>query len=332
MSAGDRRADTAPPEPVALPEAARVRLLDRAAQCLGSLEPAEIPQPLRRVARFEPRRRARLAGSQIAAALDADESFRDRVAETLRQDRPELAAAVAAGELPAAADPVDVAVAAYLLRPDGWPELLAAAATAVAQAAADRGEDAEVARLREQLDAVRNEADKAVAKVTAQLTEARSEVRLLRRRVHEERQRTKTAERRADDAEAAAEQANAAAAAAADRQAADVRKLRAQVTELTAQLAADRRATRADRSAARPGWPCSWTRCSRPRTGCAGSWRCPPPSGGRPTPWPSSTRPRAAPRPRPPVPARTCSTGCLRRHRRTSWWTATTSRRPRGRS
>ena len=78
-----------------------------------------VPASLARVAAFAPARRARLAGSQIASVLEADDGVprpgrRARArpgARPRRRGRP--------GVAPAAADPVDLAAVAYLLRPDG---------------------------------------------------------------------------------------------------------------------------------------------------------------------------------------------------------------------
>lgn len=251
MAGGRRHTDSDPPEPAALPEPARSRLIERAAQVLGELESAEVPAVLRRVARFEPRRRARLAAAQIAAALETDEGFRGQVADALRHDQPDLLTAVAAGEQPPGADAVELAVAAYLVRPTGWRDLVAAARVDVDKAAVERRETAELARLRGELDTARAETEKAVAKVTAQLADAKAEVRLLRGRVHEERQRSRAAEDRAEAAEAAAQRARLdaeEAAEAAAGQAGEVRKLRARLEQLNRQLESDRRASRAEHS------------------------------------------------------------------------------------
>ncbi|MPZ12702.1 MAG: hypothetical protein GEU89_21235, partial [Kiloniellaceae bacterium] len=172
------------PDPAVLPEPVRKSLVERAAACLGALEPAEIPPTLRRVARFEPRRRARLAAAQIAAALERDEGFRGRVADALRTEQPELAAAVESGDVPAAVDPAEVAVAAYLLRPEGWERVLAGAHATAGREVRDRREAAEASRLREQLDAARSEGAREAARLTERLEEAKAEVRVLRGRVH----------------------------------------------------------------------------------------------------------------------------------------------------
>lgn len=243
---------TAPSVPGALPERVRRRVVERAAACLGTLEPDQVPVALRRVARFEPRRRARLAGAQIAAALDRDDEFRGRVADLLRTEEPDLAAAVSAGQAPAAADPEEVAAAAYLLRPEGWQDLLADAEAATGKEAQERRAAAEVAKLRDRVEATRAEGERELARLATQLESARAEVRLLRGRVHDERQRTREAEARAEAAEAAHESARADVRAADDKAAkaaGETRRLRARVTEVEGQLEALRRSGRAERAA-----------------------------------------------------------------------------------
>src|SRR3954465_8157786 len=138
-----------------LPESVRTRVVAIAAECLGTLTPEEIPGPLKAVARFTAKRRSR-ASTPIATALSTDEKFRAVVAGHARKHQPELAAALDAGEPPAAADPVEVAAFGWLLRSRGWEGLLEAAASSEAASLAAAATEAEhAARLREQLDAQR---------------------------------------------------------------------------------------------------------------------------------------------------------------------------------
>ncbi|HEY8479245.1 MAG TPA: RNA-binding protein, partial [Spirillospora sp.] len=53
-----------------LPGAVRQCVVEVAAELIGTLPFEEIPPPLRRFARFERRKRARLAGQHIAAVLE----------------------------------------------------------------------------------------------------------------------------------------------------------------------------------------------------------------------------------------------------------------------
>src|SRR5256885_4545359 len=132
------------PEPV-LPEPVRQRVISLAAAALTGLAGDEQPPPLRRVAKFAPNRRARLAGTAIATQLSGDPVFRQRVAGRILDEAGELGTAVLDGICPAAADPVEVAALAYLARPPGWVELVQAAGEAV-RAEADSAASVELLR------------------------------------------------------------------------------------------------------------------------------------------------------------------------------------------
>jgi predicted RNA-binding protein with PIN domain len=152
------------PEPV-LPEPVRQRVISMAAGALGGLAADELPQALRRVAKFAPNRRAKLGGTAIATQLSGDPLFRQRVANRILDEAGELGAAVLDGVRPAAADPVEVAALAYLARPPGWVDLVEAAGEAV-RAEADSAATLELLRDAEHR-AARAEHDRAVARVEA---------------------------------------------------------------------------------------------------------------------------------------------------------------------
>ena len=98
------------PGAAALSEPVRARVLDFAAQVAGGLTPSALPASLRPFARFTPAKRARLAATPLAAALEADSVFRGRVAERVHDTYPEVAEALFAGTIPPAADPRDVEI------------------------------------------------------------------------------------------------------------------------------------------------------------------------------------------------------------------------------
>lgn len=131
-----------------------------AADTLGDLRPNEVPAPLRAIARFVPAKRAQRGASAIATTLEDNQAFRARVLRKAEHDLPGLAESVSAGESPPAADPVDVAVVAYLMQADGWEEM----AREAAQEAEQRLEEQELGReaanaagLRDQVSALRAE-------------------------------------------------------------------------------------------------------------------------------------------------------------------------------
>lgn len=166
------------PEPM-LPEPVRQRVIALAAGQLTALPVDELPAGLRKVAKFDPKRRARLGGQAIASQLSTDPIFRQRISARAVGEAGELGAAVQGGAAPAAADPVEVAALAYLARPTGWRDLIASAGDAVT-AQTEAAVQAEVVRELEGRLA-RAEHDRAVAKVEAdklraELTRLRDEL------------------------------------------------------------------------------------------------------------------------------------------------------------
>src|SRR5882762_1152363 len=223
---------------VVLSEAARQQLVTIAADLVGRLAPDELPVAVRPVARFTPTKRVRLGGTQLAAAMDADEAFRTRVADVVAEALPQLAEAVRAGESTAASDPVDTAVVAYLLRPDGWAGVIAdanARHAAERERAGSQATAAEVAQLRAQLGELkarmRAEAANGKAAAATALAESGSEVAELRKQL-----RARIGELRAAQRESAE----------APREL-DTRRLRGRITELERAVESARRAARTER-------------------------------------------------------------------------------------
>lgn len=239
--------------PVRLPEGVRLRVVALAADRLGGLPADEVPPALRRVARFAPAKRPRLGGVLIAAALESDSNFRDRIADAVRSALPELAAALAAGsELPAL--PIEeAAAAAYLLRSQGWRRLIEQATAAAEEAgarASRSASDGVVQRLQDQLGALRAERRAEAERLRAELATTRAESADLRRRLGEARERARSAEAQsaAVAVEAEAERTRSSAAvAAAD---AEARRLRGRLAEVEGALEAVRRTAREGRGAA----------------------------------------------------------------------------------
>ncbi|NYI94944.1 putative RNA-binding protein with PIN domain/putative nucleic acid-binding Zn-ribbon protein [Streptomonospora nanhaiensis] len=235
-----------------LPEAVRARVIEYGSDVLGGLREADLPPVLRRVARFEPRRRARLAGPQIAAQLEADAGFRARVAERVEQVWPELAEGLRKGVVPPAADPVAVAAAAYLLRPEGWSDIVARIREELDRRdsvrEADEAADT-IAALRRQVEEARNEQRAEIERLRGELREYRSTVADLRRRLHGERQRAKAAVGKAEQAIAEAADRTATTTIQVNAVEAENRRLRNRLAAAEAQVENARRAARAGRSA-----------------------------------------------------------------------------------
>lgn len=248
MTAGDDGPGAGP-----LPEPVRLRVLAMAAAVIGAMTPEEVPAPLRAVARFTPAKRVRAGGAQLATVLESDPVFRQRVADRVCGDHPELSEALVRGERPLAADPLEVAALAYLLRSPGWSDVVRDAEEELERSARAAGQQAHaqtVARLQEQLAAVRAQARAAAQQAREELSAARAETAAARRRLRE----VEAQARRAEAAAAAAEQAavNARDQARADVAAADAeaRRLRARLGDAEAAVEAARRAVREGRGAA----------------------------------------------------------------------------------
>jgi predicted RNA-binding protein with PIN domain len=234
-----------------LPEGVRHRVVTVAAEAFGTLTTAELPAQLRQFARFTPSRRARFAGNALAAALETEPTFRQRIAARLREAQPELAEALDAGAPPPAADPLDVAAAAYLLRPPGWAKLVAAAGEEAQRAHADQvGEETarELQRVKQQLAQLRAAAHDEARAARAELETVRKEADSLQRKL-----RSATSDLRRGEAalrKLEGELAQVRSAAAADRTAAEseARRLRTRLAEAEAAVEAGRRAAREGRS------------------------------------------------------------------------------------
>ncbi|MGH3389735.1 MAG: NYN domain-containing protein [Actinomadura sp.] len=235
-----------------LPEAVRQHVVEAAAEVIGAIPSDEVPAPLRRFARFEPRKRARLAAAPIAAQLESDADFRDRVLAPLREAHPELVEAVRSSEIPPAADPVHIAGISYLLRAPGWTRHVQAARTELERSATVAEEAAferRIAALRAELTAARSARADELDKMRAELRDTRVEIAELRRKLHATRKQAKEAQEHAEtlSAEAARERTiTAATASAMDK---ELRKLRSKLSQAEAAAESSRRAAREGRNA-----------------------------------------------------------------------------------
>ncbi|MFJ7943832.1 NYN domain-containing protein [Streptomyces sp. NPDC096354] len=234
-----------------LPEGVRRRVVALVADAFGGLTVTELPAQLRQYARFTPSRRAKFAGNAMAAALESDTLFRQRIGERLRESQPELTAAVEAGAPPAAADPVDVAAAAYVLRPVGWVKLVAAAGEEVQRADAERADEEsrrELERLREELAQARTQTRSETERLRGELDAARKEADALQRKLRSALNEVKRGEAAVRRGKAETETVRTEAAARISAAESETRRLRARLGEAEASVEASRRAAREGRT------------------------------------------------------------------------------------
>ncbi|MFI5802867.1 NYN domain-containing protein [Streptomyces sp. NPDC051561] len=234
-----------------LPEGVRRRVVTLVSDAFGGLTVAELPAQLRQYARFTPTRRAKFAGNAMAAALESDPVFRQRIGERLREAQPELTSALEAGSPPAAADPVDVAAAAYVLRPVGWVKLVAAAGEEAQRADAERADEAaqrELDLLRAELAEARDRTKSETERLRAELETARKESDAAQRKLRGALSDVKRGEAALRKTQAEIDGIKAEAAAQVASAEAESRRLRARLGEAEASAEAGRRAVREGRS------------------------------------------------------------------------------------
>jgi predicted RNA-binding protein with PIN domain len=245
---------TASSEERSLPADVRRRLISIAADFVGSAALPELPASVRRFARFAPAKRLRMGAAEIATALAVDERFREAVAAVVTEVSPELADQVLAGTVPATADPVDVGVILYLLRPTEWQQRLEAIADSLAGQHRQEHAEAELQTLRaavERLSATnadlsqaREAAKAAVKTVNAKHAEIEAELRRQLRTAQAELRQARRAEQEANQAVAEL-RAEYERGTAAESQ--ELRKARARISALEAELEASRRSSRTGR-------------------------------------------------------------------------------------
>ncbi|MFJ4889688.1 NYN domain-containing protein [Streptomyces sp. NPDC088788] len=234
-----------------LPDGVRRRVVQIVSDGFGGLTLAELPTQLRQYARFTPSRRAKFAGNAMAAALETDPLFRQRIAEKLRETQPELTAALDSAAPPPAADPLDVAAAAYVLRPAGWVKLVTAAGEEALRADAERADEenrAELERLREELAAARGQIRTETDRLRTELDTARKEAESLHRKLRGALSDVKRGEAALRKLQAETDGARAESQAQVSAAESESRRLKARLAEAEAALEAGRKAAREGRS------------------------------------------------------------------------------------
>ncbi|MFE1590049.1 NYN domain-containing protein [Streptomyces sp. NPDC058737] len=234
-----------------LPDGVRRRVVQIVSDGFGSLTLGELPAQLRQYARFAPNRRTKFAGNAMAAAVETDALFRQRIGEKLRDAQPELAGALEAGSALPAADPLDVAAAAYVLRPHGWVKLVTAAGEEAQRADAERADEesrAELERLREELSRAREHTKGETERLRAELDAAKRETESLHRKLRSALSDVKRGEAALRKLRAETDAVRAEAHTQVSAAESETRRLKARLGEAEAALEATRKAAREGRS------------------------------------------------------------------------------------
>ncbi|WP_328428305.1 NYN domain-containing protein [Streptomyces sp. NBC_00443] len=234
-----------------LPDGVRRKVVQIVSDGFGGLTVGELPAQLRQYARFAPNRRAKFAGNAMAAALETDPLFRQRIGEKFREAQPELAGALDAGSAPPAADPLDVAAAAYVLRPTGWVKLVTAAGEEAQRADAERADEenrAELERLREELAHAREHTRHETERLRAELDAAKKEAESLHRKLRSALSDVKRGEAALRKVHGEIETLRAEGNTQVSAAESETRRLKARLGEAEAALEATRRAAREGRS------------------------------------------------------------------------------------
>ncbi|WSQ08496.1 NYN domain-containing protein [Streptomyces sp. NBC_01231] len=234
-----------------LPDGVRRRVVQIVSDGFGGLTVAELPAQLRQYARFAPNRRAKFAGNAMAAALETDPLFRQRIGEKFREVQPELSGALDSGSPPPAADPLDVAAAAYVLRPTDWVKLVTAAGEEAQRADAERVEEenrAELERLREELDRAREHTRTETERLRTELDSAKKEAESLHRKLRAAVSDIKRGEAALRKVHGEMETLRSEGQSQLSAAESETRRLKARLGEAEAVLEATRRAAREGRS------------------------------------------------------------------------------------
>ncbi|MFI1766989.1 NYN domain-containing protein [Streptomyces sp. NPDC020800] len=234
-----------------LPDGVRRRVVQIVSDGFGGLTVVELPAQLRQYARFTPTRRAKFAGNAMAAALETDPLFRQRIGEKLREAQPELSGALDSGSPPPAADPLDVAAAAYVLRPAGWVKLVTAAGEEAQRADAERADEesrVELERLRTELAQAREQTRTETERLQSALESAKREAESLHRKLRAALSDVKRKEAALRKIEAEIEAVRSEGQTQVSAAESESRRLKARLGEAEAALEATRRAAREGRS------------------------------------------------------------------------------------
>lgn len=234
---------------VRLSSQARYKMIRLASRGLSQMPAAAVPAGLRIAAGFAPSKRIKLAGSQIAAAVDTDAGFRQHLATQVRALAPRLVSQLESGQALSDDELPEAAAVAYLTRIQGWPDVVAAdAALQLAAPAADTS-SATVQRLTAALAAARSDAEVMRAKLRSQLDQLKVDNTQLRQTLGETRNRLRAAESASEAVDRARHGEAGEALLQLRALQAETRRLRAKVAELELEAATARRSRRDERDA-----------------------------------------------------------------------------------
>ena len=234
-----------------LPERVRARVVAFAAETLGTLKDDEVPASLKRFRPWATAKLTRLAGTPLAATLERDVIFRQKVFARAEEQFPELTRALQDSSVPAAADPATAAALAFLGHTPAWETVVAAAAAETERQSAE----AESARVAEEVERLTAERDAALAsrevelaEVRRALAEAQAQLAAVQRELRDEKGARRRAERaaaQATESVAAAREEAADAVAAAEEQ---LSRARSRQAEAESALLASRKAAKEGRN------------------------------------------------------------------------------------
>lgn len=229
-----------------VPGPLRARIVSLASQGLGRMPATQVPAALRKSVSFAPSKRAKLVGSQIVQALENDPEFREHLATQVRSVAADLDELVSAGDV---ADDrlADAGAFAYLVRPDGWRELVDRAEAQAGPAQVVSRDHAVVEKLEADLDQARGETKAVREKLRSQIDQLKADNAQLRRSLGQVRVELKDAEATTIQAEGSVEALRREADAASREAEAEQRRLRQRIEQLESDNAASRRAVRDDR-------------------------------------------------------------------------------------
>lgn len=234
-----------------LPADVRAAVISLASDGVGRMPAAQVPAGIRRSASFAPARRAKLVGRQIVEAVTTDDDFRERLAVQVRAMASATVTALEGeAEIPAA-EIARAAAVAYLLRTEGWRDVVAGAAAAERHGRGGSGERsaAGVERLNAQLRQAQADARQQRDKLRAQIDRLKHDNATLRRTLGQARVELKDALSSTARAAGELDDVRHAADVAMREAAAEARRLRARVSDLEGASTAVRRVARDDRDA-----------------------------------------------------------------------------------